>query len=62
MSEVEHKFQIDGGELLIGCGSNRKKYFALEGEPKDWTNLHTLDANSGCEPDYVWDLNHLPRS
>lgn len=43
-------------ELLIGCGSQRKKLF---GEPK-WSSLTTLDVNQDHGPDVRWDLTELP--
>lgn len=65
MAEVLHKHQIDGGELLIGCGHNRKKRFVINDEndnpgPKEFQKLTTLDVDPGCNPDYVWNLEHMP--
>jgi SAM-dependent methyltransferase len=47
-------------ELLIGCGTRRTKVLALEGRPKDWTNLVTLDLVPDHNPDVVHDLNVFP--
>lgn len=47
-------------ELLIGCGHSRIKRIWAEGGRDDWTDLKTLDIDPGTNPDYLWDLNHLP--
>jgi SAM-dependent methyltransferase len=46
-------------ELLIGCGADRRKLLAQEGD-SGWHNLTTLDFNETVNPDVVWDLNELP--
>lgn len=46
-------------ELLAGCGSQRKKQFAVDGR-RDWTELVTLDMNPAHKPDVVHDLTVLP--
>lgn len=46
-------------ELLIGCGSNREKRFAVDGD-RSWRDLVTLDINPDHNPDIVHDLNDLP--
>jgi SAM-dependent methyltransferase len=46
-------------ELLLGCGSRRKKIIA----PNDkfvWSELVTLDINPDHNPNVVWDLNVRP--
>lgn len=47
-------------ELLIGCGSDRRKKVTFEGIPKEWESLTTLDIDPGVKPDVVWDLDSLP--
>lgn len=46
-------------ELLIGCGSSRRKQVYVPGG-EDWHNLVTLDINPDHKPDIVWDLNSIP--
>lgn len=46
-------------ELLAGCGSQRTKQFAINGN-SDWTDLVTLDINPAHKPDVVHDLTVLP--
>lgn len=46
-------------ELLIGCGSARRKLLC-DGGRSEWTSLVTLDINEDHEPDVVHDLNELP--
>jgi SAM-dependent methyltransferase len=46
-------------ELLIGCGSNRKRKLTV-GDKPDWTELVTLDMNDDHKPDIVWDLTKRP--
>jgi SAM-dependent methyltransferase len=46
-------------ELLIGCGSRRKKLLHKPGE-SEWNSLVTLDINPAHKPDVVWDLTVLP--
>ena len=50
---------IKGTELLIGCGNNKAKQLAHP-DRKGWEDLVTLDIDSSCEPDVVWDLEHMP--
>jgi len=45
-------------ELLIGCGSQKKKLIPVNGP--GWKNLITLDINSDHNPNVVWDLTNLP--
>ena len=49
-------------ELLVGCGNRREKLFTMEGRPKEWTELITLDIseNLAKPADYVHDLTDLP--
>lgn len=51
---------IKGVELLIGCGTNKKKQLAAPETGDEWRDVVTLDMDSNCGPDVVWDLNHLP--
>ncbi len=46
-------------ELLIGCGSSRKKLMTCDGT-NTWSHLTTLDYNADHRPDVVWDLLNLP--
>ena len=46
-------------ELLIGCGSTRRKNYFPSGDP-NWHDLTTLDINPDHKPDIVWDLNKIP--
>jgi SAM-dependent methyltransferase len=46
-------------ELLLGCGSNRKKKIYLQGR-QEWTQLVTLDCVATHSPDVVHDLESLP--
>ena len=46
-------------ELLIGCGSNRRKRFRTP-NGIEWNNLKTLDFNEDVKPDILWDLNNIP--
>lgn len=50
---------IRGNELLLGAGTSREKQVSLKGADK-WTDLVRLDIDPDCEPDVVWDLEHLP--
>jgi SAM-dependent methyltransferase len=50
----------DGAQLLVGCGNGRKRLISVDGTLNDFDNLVTLDMNPACDPDYVWDLRHLP--
>jgi SAM-dependent methyltransferase len=50
---------ITGTELLIGAGNSREKQLALP-EFKEWKDLITLDIDHNCNPDVLWDMNHLP--
>lgn len=64
MAEAEFKPSpviLPGGavELLIGCGNSRAKQLSMPGEP-EWKGLITLDVDAECNPDYVWDLEHIP--
>jgi SAM-dependent methyltransferase len=45
-------------ELLVGCGTDRRKKVRFEQIPDDWTNLTTLDVDPSVKPDVVWDLNN----
>lgn len=48
-------------ELLIGCGTDRKKKVTIEGMPKEWSGeLVTLDIDETLNPDVVHDLNFCP--
>jgi len=49
-------------ELLIGCGNDHRKILSSVDNPelKEWQNLTTLDMDVHCNPDVLWDLNHLP--
>ena len=51
---------IKGHELLIGCGNSRAKQLAVPGTEKEWVDLVTLDMDPLCEPDVLWDLDHMP--
>lgn len=48
-------------ELLLGCGFSREKRVIAPNTEnfRGWTNLTTLDINSKCEPDIVFDLSSL---
>jgi predicted SAM-dependent methyltransferase len=46
-------------ELLIGCGSQRKKHVYLS-EEREFHELTTLDIEERHNPDVVWDLNVTP--
>lgn len=46
-------------ELLIGCGRNREKRFAVDGKA-EWTDLTTLDASYFVGADVVHDLENIP--
>lgn len=46
-------------ELLLGCGSRRKKLLHFPDQAA-WTDLTTVDINPAHEPDVVWDLNRKP--
>lgn len=46
-------------ELLVGCGSDRRKKISLFGNT-DWDDLVTLDVNPDHRPDIVHDLESLP--
>lgn len=45
-------------ELLLGCGNHRGKLVSFAEIPAEWTDLTTLDIDSACKPDVVWDMNH----
>ena len=47
-------------ELMLGCGSLRKKRLKPEGIQDAFKNLTTLDISPSCNPDVVHDLNQLP--
>lgn len=55
-------FKPQGGykELMLGCGSLRKKRLKPEGAAEEWENLITLDINPVHNPDVVHDLNVTP--
>jgi len=46
-------------ELLLGCGSQTKKYLAIQGKEK-FENVVRLDINKDHNPDIVWDLRQHP--
>ncbi len=46
-------------ELLIGCGSDRRKKLFIPGQ-EEWSDLVTLDINADHAPDVVHDLCDLP--
>lgn len=46
-------------ELLIGCGSRRKKLLSRNGY-EQFGALTTLDVNAAHNPDIEWDLERLP--
>ena len=46
-------------ELLVGCGTNRKKRLAYPNR-REWRDLVTLDMNEDHKPDVVWDLEKMP--
>jgi SAM-dependent methyltransferase len=46
-------------ELLLGCGSNRTKKLAPNGN-HEWNNLVTVDFNADHKPDIVHDLENIP--
>ena len=50
---------IKGTELLLGCGNNLDKQLAENGD-NVWKDMVSLDMDAGCNPDVLWDLNHLP--
>lgn len=47
-------------ELLIGCGSQRKKCVLIDQIPPNWTELTTLDIDPDVKPTVVHDLEDLP--
>ena len=46
-------------ELLIGCGNQRRKKLAFDGD-WEWKELVTLDHDPLCGADVTHDLNDLP--
>lgn len=46
-------------ELLIGCGSDKRKKIATN-DSEDWSGLVTLDNNLAHNPHVEWDLNKHP--
>lgn len=46
-------------ELLVGCGTNRKKRLAYPNR-REWRDLVTLDMNEDHKPDVLWDLENMP--
>jgi SAM-dependent methyltransferase len=44
-------------ELLLGCGTDRRKKVRFECIPSDWTDLTTLDMDEGVKPNVVWVLD-----
>lgn len=46
-------------ELLIGSGNSRIKHL-FQKEQKEFQDVTTLDIDSTCNPDVVWDLNVRP--
>jgi predicted SAM-dependent methyltransferase len=46
-------------ELLLGCGSARKKLLAPSESDTEWKDLITLDNNLNCRPDLFCDLNSV---
>lgn len=51
---------IKGTELLIGCGSNPDKQLALPEKGNEWADVVRLDMDPNCDPDVLWDLEHMP--
>lgn len=48
-------------ELLLGCGSDRRKKLFKKDESPEWEGtLVTLDVVPTHKPDVVWDLNERP--
>lgn len=47
-------------ELLIGCGTDRRKKVTFPEAPSEWTQLVTLDMDAGLSPDVVHNLDVLP--
>lgn len=47
-------------ELLVGCGTNRKKQVTFQGVPNDWESLTTLDVQPETGCDVVHDLCVTP--
>jgi SAM-dependent methyltransferase len=47
-------------ELLIGCGTNRKKRMTFDGIPSEWAELVTLDVDPSIDCHIHHDLNILP--
>lgn len=47
-------------ELLLGAGAEHSKRISINGTPRDWTHLTTLDINSDHKPDLTWDLTKRP--
>lgn len=47
-------------ELLLGCGTDRRKKVTWSGRSKEWVNLVTLDIDPSVNPDVVHDLEVLP--
>ncbi len=46
-------------DLLIGCGRNHERKFAINGKT-GWDHLVTLDMNPDHKPDVLWDLTKRP--
>lgn len=61
MEEVDFiSTPIKGVELLIGCGNNKVKQLADPDTGEEWRGLVTLDIDPRCEPDVLWNLEHMP--
>lgn len=46
-------------ELILGAGNSKKKYLSKEGD-REFINPTTIDIDSRCNPDILWDLNNRP--
>ena len=47
-------------ELLIGAGSRINKDVVINGIPREFKNITTLDNNKDHNPDVLWDLRKHP--
>lgn len=47
-------------ELLIGCGYRKVKQIRMNNDNPEFENLVTLDVNTNCNPDVLWDLRNHP--
>jgi SAM-dependent methyltransferase len=48
------------GQLLIGCGSSRRRIVQQPGQSDVFDDVTTMDSNPAHHPDVVWDLNTRP--